>query len=140
MSAHEDRSRQLEFQGGSDRSFGFVLAAFFAVVALLPLVRGGNLRLWALPIAGVFALFAWLWPKALHPLNRLWTLLGAALGRVVAPLAAAVLFFLVVTPIGLMLRLAKRDLLRLRYDAQATTYWLDRGAVGADSSSMKQQF
>lgn len=124
----------------SDRSFGFVFTVFFAIVALLPLLHGASARLWSLALAALFFILAIFIPASLAPLNRQWAKLGALLHRVVSPIALGILFFLVVTPIALIMRLMGKDPLRTRLDQSAKSYWIDRTPPGPDPESMKNQF
>jgi len=124
----------------SDRAFGFVFAAFFAIVALLPLWRGAPVRLWALIAALVFLGAAIVIPRALAPLNRLWLRFGELLNRITSPIALAILFYGVVMPTGIAMRLFGKDPLRLRRDAQARSYWIDRDPPGPPPDSLKNQF
>jgi len=139
---HEDFTRKEAVQGSSDRSFGFVMAAFFGLVALFPLLHGplSSIRWWALAIAAAFLAFALLWPAALRPLNRAWLKLGLLLSKVVSPIVLMILFYTTVTPIGLLMRWAGKDPLRLRRDRAAASYWIPRGPPGPSPDSMKQQF
>jgi hypothetical protein len=139
-SLHEDFRRKQEGQGGSDRSFGIVFAIFFSAVALLPLRAHHPVRWWALALAALTLGVALAQPALLHPLNRIWTQLGLLLGRVVSPIVTALLFFLVVTPIGLLFRLLKKDPLRLAWSAGTSSYWLERQPPGPSPESMRNQF
>ena len=124
--------------GPSDRSFGLTFAVVFAIVGLLPLWRGGAPRGWALVVAAVVLTLALVWPRPLAPANRLWLRLGLLMHRVVNPVVMAVLYYGVVTPFGLVMRLFGAGLSRrLRYDPAATTYWKRREAA---ASRMDQQF
>src|SRR5215218_5378435 len=108
---HEDFSRGEDVPQASERSFGFVFAGFFTLVALLPLVRGHAWRPWALGVAALFLVLALVAPAVLRPLNRVWMLLGALLNRIVAPVVLGVMFYLLFTPYGYLMRLAgKRPL------------------------------
>lgn len=127
-------------EGSSSRSFGLVFTIFFLVVALLPLLRGHGMRLWALGLAGVFLILALATPKLLAPLNRLWTRFGMLLHQIVSPVALGVLFYGVVTPTGLLMRLAGKDPLRLRLDKSANSYWIERRPPGPAPESLKQPF
>ncbi len=127
-------------QGSSDRAFGLVFAAFFAIVALLPLWHGGAMRLWALAVAAAFGVLALAAPCVLAPLNRIWTMLGDLLHRIVSPIALGILFFGVVVPTGLLMRLVGKDPLRLAFDRQARTYWIERHPPGPPPESLKDQF
>ena len=139
---HEDFSREEEVKGSSDRSFGLVLAGFFALVALGPLVRAPHdqIRYWAFAPALVFLLLALFWTAPLAPLNRLWLKLGLLLFRVVSPIALGLLFYLTMTPIGLLMRATGKDPLRLKRDPAAASYWLPREPPGPPPESMKNQF
>ncbi|ABK43285.1 conserved hypothetical protein [Magnetococcus marinus MC-1] len=123
----------------SDRSFGLVFVGVFSLVGLLPLLQGGTLRWWALGCAALFLLLALLSPQRLHPLNLLWYQFGLFLHQLMTPLIMSVLFFMVVTPTGLLMRLSGKDPLRLKFDKKCSSYWLDR-PPGPDPDSMKNQF
>lgn len=138
--AHENLSREEHIEGSSDRSFGFVFAAVFAIVAAWPLMSGGGPRWWAVGVGAAFALIAIVIPRILAPLNRLWLKFGLLLGRIVSPIALGILFYGVFTPIGGLLRLAGKDPLKLKLDKNATTYWTSRQPPGPKPDSMNQQF
>jgi predicted membrane metal-binding protein len=139
---HEDFTREEEVHGSSDRSFGVVMAAVFAIVALLPLLHEplSSIRWWALAVAAVFAALAFLWTAPLRPLNRLWLKLGLLLSKIVSPVVLALLFYGTVTPVGLLMRAVGKDPLRLRRNAAAASYWIPREPPGPAADSMKQQF
>jgi len=126
--------------GSSDRAFGLVFAAFFTIVALLPLWSGRPVRLWSIAAAAAFALLALAVPRALAPLNRAWTAFGDLLHRIVSPVALGILYYGVVTPTGLLMRLAGKDPLRLRFDPAARSYWIERRPPGPPPESLKDQF
>ena len=138
--AHEDFSREEAVRGSSDRAFGLTFAAVFTVFALWPLVRQRPLRWWALAVALVFPVAAVVRPQVLGPLNRLWLRLGLLLQRLVTPVIMALLFFGTVTPIALVLRLLGKDVLRLRIDRGADSYWLERRPPGPTPDTMRNQF
>jgi predicted membrane metal-binding protein len=137
---HEDFSRQDDTKPSSDRSFGLIIAAFFLIVALWPLIRTEPVRWWALGVAAIFASLALLWTPALAPLNKLWVKLGLLLYTIVSPLVLGLLFYLTITPIALLMRLLHEDPLRLRREPDATSYWIDRTPPGPTPESMKNQF
>ena len=138
---HENLERREEIKGSSDRSFGLVMAAGFAVVALLPLLHAPHQpRWWALAIAIAFALSALLWPKRLAVLNRLWLRFGLLLSVVVSPIILGLLFYTTLLPIGLLMRVSGKDPLRLRQDRVSGSYWVRRGPSSAATNSMKHQF
>src|SRR3989304_4242440 len=126
--------------GGSNRSLGLVLAAFFAIMGLLPLLFGDALRLWALAVGAVFLLAALAFPAVLAPLNRVWTKFGLLLHKVVSPIVLGIMFYLVVTPTGLLMRLFGKDSLRLKLDRQLGSYWIERTPPGPAPESLKDQF
>ncbi len=125
---------------GSERNFGLVFAALFALMGLAPLVRAGEVRLWPLPIAAVFLAAAVVRPRALAPLNRLWFQIGMLLSKATTPLVMGVLFFITVTPVGLLMRLFGKDPLRLKREPAAKSYWLERSGPGITAESLKDQF
>ena len=125
---------------GSERSFGLVFAAVFAVVALFPLVHGGHVRLWALVVAAIFLVLALAFPAALAPLNRIWFKFGLLLHRFVNPIILGFIFFVIITPLGVVTRWAGGKLLTLGYDSSATSYWERRVPPGPDSESVRNQF
>ena len=126
--------------GSSDRAFGLVFAAFFAIVGFLPLWGRGEVRGWALLFSTAFALFAITVPHVLAPLNRVWMAFGDLLHRLVSPIALGILYYGVVTPTGLAMRLAGKDPLRLRFEPAARSYWIERQPPGPPADSLKDQF
>lgn len=137
---HERLAREENVQGSSNRSFGLVFAAVFAIIGLWPLLGDGGVRIWSLAISLAFLAVALLRPVLLAPLNRLWTRFGLLLHHVVNPIIMGLLFYLVVTPTGLVMRALGKDLLRLRFDRQAKSYWIERQPPGPAPESMKDQF
>src|ERR1700693_3404629 len=137
---HESWQSREQVKRSSDRTFGMVAAAFFALVALLPLLRGHGIRAWAAGLSGIFVLSGLLAPKILAPLNRIWTALGVALHHVMNPLVLGVFFYCVFTPLGWILRLMGKDFLRLRSAPSATSYWIPRQPPGPEPESMANQF
>ncbi len=140
MSSHEDFRRESAVKPSSDRAFGLVFAGVFAVIALWPLLDGADLRWWALAVAGAFAGLALAAPKVLAPANRLWHRFGLLLGRLVNPLVMGLLFYLVVTPTGLIMRAFGKDPLRLAREPDAASYWIERTPPGPAGGGMPRQF
>jgi hypothetical protein len=140
VQTHEELTRKHEIRGGSDRGFGFVLGAFFLLVALSPLRRHQPMRVWALPVSGAFLLLAVVRPALLAGLNRLWTQLGILMGRVVTPVVTAILFYVIFTPMGFLFRLLGKDPLRLAIDSSAASYWIERRPTGPPPDTMINQF
>jgi len=137
---HEFGGRTATVETSSDRSFGLVFAGFFAIAAAVNGWRGGAAWPLYLALAAAFLAVAWLSPRVLAPLNRLWSKLGLLLGRIVSPVVLSLLFFLVVTPVGLLMRLTGKDPLRLRTDSGADSYWIVRDPPGPAGDSMSEQF
>jgi hypothetical protein len=138
--SHEFQSREEVLKTSSDRGFGLVFAAFCAIVAALSFYSGNHHWPWWLGTAAAFALLAYVWPDVLSPINRLWTKFGLLLFMVVSPVVLAIVFFLCIAPIGWMMRLAGKDFLRLRFEPNATTYWISREPPGPHPDSLKNQF
>lgn len=141
MSTHERIDRHEEVVGSSDRSFGFVFAGVFTIITLVKLWRGWSDwgYLW-LGLAVAFAVAATAAPSVLAPLNRVWLKIGLALHKVMTPLIMGLLFFLVVTPIGLIMRATGKDILRLKRSPEEKSYWIDRTPPGPAPDTMKNQF
>ena len=131
-----ERDRHVDVEIGSERSFGFVFGAVFLIIALWPLKNGADIRLWAMTVSAVFFLIALAAPQLLKPFNWLWFKFGILLGFVVAPLVMGLVYFLTVTPTGLIMRLWGKDILRLKPDPETETYWIPR----TETTSMDNQF
>jgi hypothetical protein len=137
---HEDFTREEEVHGSSDRSFGVVMGIFFALVGLFPLLHGGAVRWWALGLAAVFLTLGWFWTAPLRPFNRLWFRFGLLLSRIISPVVLALLFYVTVTPVGLLMRAFGKDPMRLRRNTATESYWIAREPPGPAPESMKHQF
>jgi hypothetical protein len=137
---HESFERTEAVKGSSNRSFGLVFAAVFAIIGLAPLAFGGTVRPWALVAGAGFAVVALGFPGLLAPLNRLWLKFGLLLHRIVSPVVLGIMFFAVITPIGLLMRALGKDPLRLKRDASAGSYWIPREPPGPAPESLKDQF
>ena len=140
MDTHERLAQDETVVIGSDRVFGIVFAVVFTAIGLFPLLRGASPRGWSLAVAGGFLAVALVKPTWLAPLNTLWFRFGLLLQRVVHPIVLAVIYFAVVTPTGLVMRALGKDPLRLRFDPDATSYWIPRDPPGPEPESMKHQF
>ena len=120
----------------SNRSFGIVFFVFFLLIALYPLTYGGEIRAWSVIISLIFLALGLLNSKILAPLNKLWSKFGIFLGKIISPLIMGIIFFLVVTPIGLIMRLLGKDVLNLKYNKN-NSYWIEKDGP---KSKMKNQF
>ena len=120
----------------SNRSFGIVFFVVFLLIALYPLTHGGEIRIWSLIISLIFLILGLLNSKILAPLNKIWFKFGILLGKIVSPLIMGIIFFLVVTPIGFIMRLLGKDVLNLKYNKNKS-YWIEKNGP---KSKMKNQF
>lgn len=139
-SSHETLWRPDEAPVSSNRSFGLTFAAAFAVLGAISLWRGLERGAWELGLAVGFLTVAGFAPDMLAPLNRAWVWIGRRLNRVVSPLLIIVLFYGVVTPVGLAMRAVGKDPLRLRRDPPSSSYWIDCCREGSKTSDMRRQF
>jgi len=124
----------------SNRSFGFVFFVVFLVISLWPLKSQGDLRLWAFILSLIFLVLGVLNSKFLTPLNKLWYKFGILLGTIVSPIVMGVVFFIVVTPIGLIMRFFGKDVLRINKNKKnklVSTYWIN---YEKQKTTMKKQF
>jgi hypothetical protein len=112
----------------------------FSLIALWPLMFGRTVHWWSLVVAGLFGLAALVAPATLAPLNRVWTRFGLLLHRIVSPIVLGIMFFLVVTPTGFVMRLLGKDPLRLRWDRDAGSYWIGREPPGPRPDTLTDQF
>ena len=126
-----------EIKLGSNRSFGIVFFIVFVLIAIYPLINQGEVRIWSLIISFLFLFFGLLNSKILTPLNKLWFRFGLFLGKIISPIIMGVIFFLVVTPIGLLMRFFGKDVLNLKLNKKKSSYWIEK--VGP-KSKMKNQF
>jgi hypothetical protein len=140
MAAHETFDHQHEAKGSSDRMFGLVFTAFFAIVGLLPLRKGLPIRLWAIALSAVFAVAALALPSLLKPLNKAWTRLALLLQKITNPIVMGILFYIVLTPMALLSRLMGKDPMRRHFNPNADTYWITRDTGKITPESMRNQF
>tara|TARA_E500000178_G_scaffold174053_1_gene173218 strand:+ start:993 stop:1379 length:387 start_codon:yes stop_codon:yes gene_type:complete len=120
----------------SNKNFGVVFSFVFLIIGLWPLFNYGEIRYWAILIAFIFLILGLLNSRLLNPFNKIWFKFGILLSKIVSPIIMGIIFFLVVTPIGLLMRIFKKDLLNLRFNSNET-YWIKKKE---DKSSMKNQF
>ena len=125
-----------EIKISSNRSFGVVFFIVFLLIAIYPLLKGNELRIWSLIISFSFLGLGLINSKLLTPLNKLWYKFGLLLGKFISPLIMGIIFFVVVTPIGIIMRLLKKDLLNLKFNDQKS-YWIKKTGP---KSKMKNQF
>ena len=121
----------------SNRSFGLVFFVIFLIVALWPLKSGEDIRLWSLVLSIIFFILGIFNSKLLTPLNKLWFKFGILLGSIVSPLIMGLVYFFVVTPMGVLMRILGKDLLKTSKVKSASSYWIKRDK---QQSTMKKQF
>ena len=121
----------------SNRSFGFLFFVVFIAISLWPLKSQGDLRLWAFILSLVFLVLGVLNSRFLTPLNKLWFKFGILLGSIISPIVMGIVFFIVVTPIGLIMRFLGKDMLRINKNKLVSTYWINREK---QKTTMKKQF
>ena len=120
----------------SNKSFGVVFFFVFLLISIYPLINEGSLRIWSLIISLIFLILGLINSKILTPLNQIWFKLGIFLGKIISPIVMSLIFFLVVTPIGLIMRIYKKDFFNLKFN-QNKSYWIENGGA---KSKMKNQF
>ena len=121
---------------GSNRNFGIVFFVVFLLIAIYPVINDGDLRLWSLIISLFFLVLGLINSKILSPFNKLWFKFGIFLGKIISPFVMSIIFFLVVTPIGILMRILKKDLLSLKKNNNKS-YWVEKTD---QRSKMKNQF
>ena len=109
----------------SNRSFGIVFFIVFLLVSIYPLINDEEIRIWSLIISIIFLILGLLNSQILTPLNQIWFKLGIFLGKIVSPIVMGIIFFLVVTPTGIIMRILKKDLLNLKY-SDDKSYWIKK--------------
>ena len=121
---------------GTNKSFGIVFFLFFLIVSLFPLFKNENIRVWSLIIAIIFLILGLLNSKFLTPLNKIWFKFGILLGNFVSPIVMSIVFFVIVTPTSIIMRVLGKNLLNLK-KGNKKTYWIERSKI---ESKMKNQF
>lgn len=140
MSAHESLKREETLKLPSNRSFGMVFTVVFLIVGLAPMIKRGEVRAWALIVAGLFLILGLSNSPVLTPLNRLWMKFGLLLHHIVSPLILGILFYGTITPMAWILRLLGKDPMRRALDKNTPSYWILRDPPGPVRHSMQNQF
>ena len=120
----------------SNRNFGIVFFIVFFIIAIWPLLNGHEIRFWSLIISIVFLLLGILNSKILTPLNKIWFKFGILLGNVIAPIVMSIIYFLVITPTSLLMKLFGKDILGIKKN-RSKSYWIEKSGP---KSKMKNQF
>ena len=121
---------------GTNKSFGIVFFIVFLLIAIWPLLSSNEIRIWSLVISFIFLILGIFNSKILTPLNKLWMKFGLFLGGIISPIIMGIIYFAVVTPTGLIMRILGKDLLMLKKNDKET-YWIEKNDP---KSSMKNQF
>ena len=121
---------------GSNRSFGIVFFVVFFLISIYPLINNESIRIWSLVVSLIFLVLGIINSNVLSPFNKLWFKFGILLGKIISPIVMGIIFFLVVTPIGLIMRLIGKDVLNLKY-SNHKSYWIEKTGP---KSKMKNQF
>jgi len=121
----------------TNKNFGIVFFIVFLLISFYPLTFNEDIIIWSLAVSLIFLGLGLINSKILTPLNKLWFKFGILLGRIVSPIIMALIFFVVVTPIGLTMRLLRKDLLNLKYNKKNKSYWIEKNGP---KSKMKNQF
>ena len=137
---HENLDRIEEIKVSSNRSFGMVFTLVFLVVGIWQISTGKSLGWYFFASAILFFIVTITFPSLLGPFNRVWFKFGLLLGQAVNPVILGLVFFLVVTPIGIVRRLLGKDSLHLKPKPNLKSYWIDRNPAGPKISSMTKQF
>ena len=125
-----------EIKIGTNRNFGIVFFIFFLIISFWPLKNGNEINLFLLLISFGFLLLGLTNSKLLSPLNKIWFKLGIFLGKIVSPIVMFTIYFLVVTPTSLILKIFKKDILNLKKNNKSS-YWIEKTGP---KSSMRNQF
>ena len=120
----------------TNRNFGIVFFIVFFLIAFYPLTKSNNIVIWSLIVAFIFLILGILNSKLLTPLNEIWSKFGLILGKIISPFVMAIIFFFVVTPTGIFMRLFRKDLLNLKFNTK-DSYWIKKNEP---KSKMKNQF
>jgi len=120
----------------SNRTFGILFFLVFLLVGLWPITNNENLRWWSIVISLIFLFLGYINSNLLTPLNKIWIKIGEVLGKIIAPIVMAIIYFVVITPIAIFLKLFRKDLLKIKFNS-TTTYWIKRDKK---FGSMKRQF
>ena len=121
----------------SNRNFGLVFFVFFLIIGLWPLLGTNEIRYWSIFFSIIFFLLGITNSKLLNPLNKIWFNFGILLGKMISPLVMVIIFFLIITPIGVIMRVFGKDILSLKYNKKNKSYWIEK--IGP-KSKMKNQF
>ena len=121
----------------NNRSFGILFFIVFLILGLYPTLKGNSPNIYLISISIPFIILGIINSKILTPLSNAWIRLGEILGIIIAPIVMAIIYFFILTPISLIVRIFGKDLLSIKFDKQVNTYWINRKK---NINSMKKQF
>ena len=137
---HENLAPKQKIKRGTDKSFGFVFSIVAGILGLWPILEDKPLNYWALGISAVLVVISLARPQILTPFNRLWFLIGILLHKIVNPIIMGFIFYVTVTPIGVIMRLLGKRPLHLEFDPKAESYWIERSPPGPEPETIIRQF
>ena len=123
-------------QKDNNKSFGILFFIVFLIIAIWPTLESGSIRIWSLVISIIFLVLGIVNSKILTPFKNGWIKLGEILGKVIAPIVIGFIYFIIITPIGIFIRLLGKDLLNIKYN-KSKSYWIKRSK---NINTMKRQF
>jgi hypothetical protein len=126
-----------DIKAGSIRSFGIIFFLFFVIIALYPILNNHNIRIWSLIVGFIFLFLGIVKSPILKPLNFIWFKFGLFLGKFISPIVMGIVYFVVVFPTSLLLKLFKKNYLNIKYDRNKCSYWV---TIKDKNTSMKDQF
>ena len=121
----------------TNKNFGFVFAVVFFLIFIEPIIRGDELRYWSLIVSIVFLILGVTNSKLLTPLNKIWFHFGILLGKFISPIVMGIVFFLVITPISIFLKLFNKDILNIKKKQNTKSYWIKKSE---QRTTMRNQF
>lgn len=121
----------------SEKSFGITFSIVFLIFAFYPFIYSEGLRIWALIVSIIFFTLAIIFPKILKMPNKVWLRFGLVLGYIIPPILMTFIYYSVILPTGILMRIAGKDLLKLKSDKNIKSYWIIRKKP---LESMKNQF
>ena len=121
----------------SNKSFGIVFVIVFLIIGLYPILNESNIKVWSIIVSILFLILGILNSNILTPLNKTWIKFGILLGYVISPIILSIIFFIIVLPTGIIMRLLKNNFLGIKFDKKIESYWIKKEK---ELSSMKNQF
>ena len=137
---HENLKRKNNLVTPSDRSFGLVITSACVIVALYPLIATRTPHWWLLVVAAILFVLSLVKPNLLTPFNRIWTRFGLILGKFVNPIVLGLMYYLIIFPLALVLKLFGRDQMQRKFNSELETYWQNREPPGPTPGSMQNQY